>query len=308
MTSSSSSKDASYSAFREVDDLVSKPVLGSDGSASWQEFKKNQRHEGPSVAPTLPMKRTAKLGTGFSTLEQEREHENKMRAEAGDAMLGSGYIAFKRKVDPSEVAEKKRLKKVMERVRPDNATYYIPSATFQGWREDYVFTTRERGVGYYWDGSDSYKKAFDKTGEKAEDASKDESNTSSKSLKSTTKKTTTRSTDPVSIPIPTPSNVQQSEISASTAHADSLDLVHHVLHQKNNHAVLHSNNTPSMADIDRAVLTGSLSLSNIMSKATPRPNTTIMKQWESAKDPTSGREYYFCRATGESTWEKPTST
>jgi len=298
-SSSSSKQTSSFAAFREVDDLVSKPVFGSDGSASWQEFKKTQRRDGPSVAPSLPMKRAAQLGTGFTTLEQERDYENKIRAESGDAILGSGYTSFKRKVDPNELAEKKRVKKVMERIRPDNAIYYIPSITFQGWREDYVFTTRERGVGYYWDGMDSYKKLL--STQNVNEESKDNSSqvavqtTSNKSIHGKTA-TNTKAHDGISsISTSTPTSLHNhhSEINSSTAQVATQELVNQVLA-----AGISSKKTPSTADIDRAILTGSTSLSRIMAKSTG-------KQWESAQDPVSGREYYFCRSTGESTWEKP---
>jgi len=47
----------------------------------------------------------------------------------------------------------------VERVRPEGATYFIKAETFDGWKEDYVFTTKKgRGTGYFWDGMDSVKK------------------------------------------------------------------------------------------------------------------------------------------------------
>jgi hypothetical protein len=36
------SSDKSFDAFKKVDELVSKPVLGSDGAASWQSFRKGE--------------------------------------------------------------------------------------------------------------------------------------------------------------------------------------------------------------------------------------------------------------------------
>ena len=37
-SSSKSSSSSSFSVFKEVDESVAKPVLGSDGAARWQDF------------------------------------------------------------------------------------------------------------------------------------------------------------------------------------------------------------------------------------------------------------------------------
>ena len=91
-------KPSSFDAFSRVDELVAKPVLGSDGAASWQAFRgdlgtKDRHHQ--SAAPKAPLKRADKLGTGFSTWDEERAHEGRIREEAGHASTGSGYSNFK---------------------------------------------------------------------------------------------------------------------------------------------------------------------------------------------------------------------
>jgi len=60
---------------------------------------------------------------------------------------------------------------VVERVRPDGTNYFIKADTFDGWKEDYVFTTKAgRGTGYFWDGMDSVKKLLQGGGSTLEEA------------------------------------------------------------------------------------------------------------------------------------------
>ena len=166
-----------YDAFTMVDNAVSKPVYGSDAAATWQEFKKNSASAivTRNVAPQMPMKRSDKLGAGFKTMKEEREHEERVRNSHGHAELGSGYTVFKKKGHESgnetskETGGKRKLyeqysdpmkcgKLASEfRERPDDMIYFIASETFAGWKKDYVFSTRHRGTGYYWDGMDSVK-------------------------------------------------------------------------------------------------------------------------------------------------------
>ena len=42
-----------FDAFHDVDELVSKPVLGSDGAASWQDFQKNNNNQWDLINKTL---------------------------------------------------------------------------------------------------------------------------------------------------------------------------------------------------------------------------------------------------------------
>ncbi|VEU33539.1 unnamed protein product [Pseudo-nitzschia multistriata] len=157
------SKGSSFDAFSKVDELVSKPVVGSDGAASWQAFRKdnqaNVRHQ-VSVAPKAPLKKQDKLGTGFSSWEEERAHEDMVRKNAGHASANSGYTTFKNDKSAAKEAalRKKRKAQIEARIRPDDEEYFIASATFEGWKFDYVFTTKNGATGYYWDGMDSVKK------------------------------------------------------------------------------------------------------------------------------------------------------
>ena len=152
-----SSSKSSHSAFKSVDDLVQKPVIGSDGAASWQNFQKEGKHQHRSVAPNIPLKRVDRLA-GITSLEDERAKEEEIRKEAGKAGESVGYTVFKRKNEAEEAAARKKRKQIEERIRPDEKKYFIKAETFEGVKFDYVFTTRDRGTGYYWDGTDSLKK------------------------------------------------------------------------------------------------------------------------------------------------------
>jgi hypothetical protein len=155
--------ESSFDAFAKVDSIVSKPVLGSDGAASWQEFRKKvvkgSSAERPSAAPKAPLKKLDRLGAGFTSWEDERSHEDKVRKQSGHAETGAGYTTFKKKNSAEEAAERKRIKNIEAKIRPEEKEYFIRAQTFQGWKFDYIFTTRtERGTGYFWDGTDSIKK------------------------------------------------------------------------------------------------------------------------------------------------------
>ena len=78
---------SAYDAFASVDQMVSKTVFGSDGAASWQKFRQETKElaNHQSVAPGLQVKRNDRLGSGLSSLEQERQHERDVRKEAGHA-------------------------------------------------------------------------------------------------------------------------------------------------------------------------------------------------------------------------------
>lgn len=152
----SKKKTSAYDAFSAVDALVSKAVLGSDGAASWQEFKSSTKDKSRGIAPHLPLKKTDKL-SGVKSIEDERRQEQRIREMNDEMPMGSGYTVFKRKNTQEDAAERKRRKRITERKRPDDKVYFMKSDTFAGWKEDYIFTTRNGNTGYYWDGMDSVK-------------------------------------------------------------------------------------------------------------------------------------------------------
>ena len=260
----SSKTKSSFDAFAKVDEIVSKPVLGSDGAASWQSFRKDRPNHASS-APKAPLKKADKLGTGFSSWEEERAHEGRIRREAGHDETNSGYTLFNNKHKAEEAANRKRKAKIEARIRPDDKEYLIPSKTFQGWRFDYIFTTRNGSTGYFWDGMDSIKKENgelktvvdnSETIEKlSPHGTKDNKNTASKKPKKKRKR--------IKGPI-----------------------------------FVHDPNNP-MEQMQAIIKQRNQKLMGMTS------DNSLPSGWETAKDPSTGNNYYFHRASGQRSWEKP---
>ena len=315
-SSGSGSSTSSHAAFAAVDSLVSKQVHGSDNTASWQSFNnesRSSRSRGTGAAPILPVKRADRLGTGMQNRDDEKRHEDSIRREAGLAPVGSGYTAFKRKLDQDAVASAKRAKLVADRVRPDEKRYYIAAETFDGWKEDYVFTTRDRGTGYYWDGMDSLKKQLglsaggsssavvaEETGAKGigagndDDAVPEDTATSKKKRKKKKKKSKSKDAD-VAAHAEDDSNNPMDQISAAIRRRNQLMM--HPPGSAGRAAAAAGLADASTAAADAIGLTGSGLPSQITALAA--------KGWETAKDPSSGKEFYFNRGTGERSWDNP---
>ena len=311
-----SSKGA-YDAFRAVDELVSKPVLGSDGAASWQQFRQTnaqaQRYHSlrPSVAPTAPLKgsqRTEAAAGGFKSWQDERQHEIKEREKAGAAPLHAGYTVFKdsNKEEAEEAANKKRLKKIEERIRPDDVPYFIPTDSFQGWKFDYVFTTRDRSTGYYWDGTDSVKKLKGTLKEPEPAPTIEESATSS------TKREIPPTED--SDGIAKKKKKKRKQLQGPVIVDDPnnpLEQVAAALQKK----IQTKTNLPTgwEATVDPTSKKTYYYNRQTGERAWERPSTTcnhgtqsLPEGWSAAKDPTTGKEYYYHAATKETRWERPT--
>ena len=259
---------SAYDAFSAVDKIVAKPVLGSDGAASWQEFRKGTKElQRESVAPALQVKKADRLGTGLATLEDERSHERKLRVEGGEAALGAGYTTFKRKHDAEEAAEKKRRKQIEKKVRPEKKPYFQASETFCGWRFDYVFTTRDRGTGYYWDGTDSIKKlnGFEDFPEPSSEPSDGGAQVG-------------ESEQGASCPL---KNKKKSKKRATTV------------------VVNHDPNNP-LEQVANAIRRRNEAI-----KQPPAGLANKVNVWETASDPSTGKTYYFNRSTGQQQWDPP---
>lgn len=293
MASSSTSKtntNSAYDAFSSVDQLVAKPVLGSDGAANWQSFRQTQKGSGKNVAPTAPLK--ANDRALFSSWQQERAHEQVVRKEAGDHELNPGYTHFREKHDPTMT--KKETKRIEKRIRPDDQKYYLASKTFQGHKFDYVFTTRaEYGTGYFWDGMDSVKRL---RGEEVLPTSAPQKIVELKRIAPPTEDTLEdhpldrkkkRKKDKGPIIVETPNN--------------PLDQVAAVLRQRQQHGLL-----PTGWESSTDTTSG---------KMYYYCRTTGERQWEKplpdgwskTTDPSTGKDYYYNGATNETRWEMPTS-
>jgi hypothetical protein len=287
LSTSTSTSSSSYDAFASVDELVSKPVLGSDGAASWQAFRSSKDNSRdvpalhrPSSAPKAPLKRADKLGTGFTSWEEERDHEERIRQSAGHATAGSGYTVFKKKDEAGEAAERKRQAQIKARIRPDDQEYFIPSKIFQGWKFDYVFTTRpdRGGTGYFWDGMDSINK-LDGT--------------------STVVEGTNGPTPPQSDSTTTSKDDQQ-EVTSSEPKKKK--------RKKDKGPVIIHDPTNPIEQVQVILARRNQQLLGMAAGAAPITTTidpTLADGWETASDPSSGQVYFFNRASGERRWEKP---
>lgn len=263
-------KASSHGVFSSVDELVSKPVLGSDGAASWQAFQnETKKTVRPSAAPRAPLKKADKLGTGLTTWDDEKAHEDQVRKDAGHASANEGYTVFKKKGSDEEAVERKKRAAVEAKIRPDDSEYFLPSKTFEGWKFDYVFTTRTYGTGYYWDGSDSVKELNGELKRDGDADRKDRHNNADEKNgeEGRPKKKKKRKVVKGPVIVSDPNN--------------PMEQVHAMLQKRNQQ--------------QQMMWAGSSALGE-----TPLP-----LGWEAAKDPFSGKTYYFHRPTGERKWEKP---
>ena len=289
---------SSFSAFNDVDDTVSKPVLGSDGAARWQDFKGNNKlptsKSSLSVAPAIPLKKLDRV-LGTKSIRDEQAIEVKIRKEAGDSEMGSGYTVFKRN-DQEEIAEKKRQKRVLDRVRPDDVPYFIQTETFEGYKFDYVFTTKDlRGTGYYWDGMDSMKKEMGlaPTHSSSADIGNDDTTTTESSKNKRKKKKRKKVHDASPIFEPDEFNPHEQVAAALLRRKQAMEAPPST-------SVSIANNTRSDAE---ALGADSRAL-NIPVQQTLE-SELVADGWQSTKDPASGKIYYYKRSTNERSWKKP---
>jgi hypothetical protein len=289
------STKSSFSAFNEVDESVAKPVLGSDGAARWQDFKGKSKllSAKTSVAPALPLKKLDRA-LGTTSIRDEQANEAKIRREAGHREAGAGYTVFKRKTDAEEVAERKREKLVLDRVRPDDMPYFLQADTFEGYKIDYVFTTRDtRGTGYYWDGTDSLRRESGQPSTYAATESVNDDEETTKKSKSKKKKKNIR--EPESLPERDEFNPMEQVAQALLRRKQAVDAPPSSLLGVTNRIA------------DAAALGADTSALELASYITPQSlePELITAGWESAKDPNSGKTYYFRRSTNERSWKKP---
>ena len=286
-SSSSSSVSSSFDAFAKVDAIVAKKVIGSDGAASWQSF----RDDNPTTkdrfyssnAPKAPLKKADKLGTGFSTWDEERDHEKKVRKDAGHATTGAGYTNFNKKQSSSN----KYKQAIIDRIRPDDIQYFIPSKTFQGWKFDYIFTTRNsvHNTGYFWDGMDSIKKQNGEViiGEDLKLAN-NQANNNDKDTK-------------------------RKKVKSSSSSSNNKKEKKKKKRKKNNNdngpVIVHNPNNP-MEQMQAILERRNRQLTGMLPTTTTDDNNSVLPSgWEAAKDPSTDKTYYFHRATGDRSWEIP---
>jgi hypothetical protein len=268
-----------YDVFNAVDQLVAKPVLGSDGASAWQDFKSQNEHTSSlqrkqSVAPTAPLK-AADRSAGFSSWHQERQNEVVVRALMGNAPLGAGYTDFKQK--PEDAAQRKRHKQIEARVRPDDVPYFVSSSGaeggFSGWKFDYIFTTRDRGTGYYWDGMDSVKKMRGELDPQRNDNKPEVASSLSSSVPPTTSR---------------PDNDSE---------ADPTEKMTKKKKRKKLAGPVFVNDPNNPLEQVAAALQ--------RRQSTSTTDLLLPPGWQAAMDTTSKSTYYYNTKTGERSWERP---
>lgn len=277
-TNNTKPQDNSYSVFNAVDAAVAKNVMGSDGAANWQDFR-TKIVTNSSSAPKAPLKALDRAA-GFTSWDDEVKVEERSRAESGARSLHSGYEHFKESIEVDGITAKER-RRIRDKRLGSHQEYFIPSGTFQGWKWDYVFTTRPpRGTGYYFDGTDSLLELEGKR--KRPIAAVDTTITEPLKKKKKEKKT-----------------------------KESVEIVrdaNHPLEQVK--ALLHSAATTKQDDTLpkgwESALDASSKRTYYFHRATgerrwERPSA----EWQPAKDPSTGKTYYYHTKTGETSWEKP---
>lgn len=256
-----------YDVFHKVDELVSKPVTGSTQALHWQTFRnahKTETRSSHSAAPTAPLSKSQRAA-GFASWKDEQEHETRLRQQRNEAPLHQGYTTFQETQQPSSALTKKQIKCISNKIRPDDKEYFIPAATFQGSKFDYVFTTRpERGTGYYWDGSDSLKQLHKRLSSK-DGAEREEGTEMAKNKRQEVGDTTKGQENK-------PVRTKKPRIQAPT----TVEISNHPLEQI-----------------------------NAMLQSRQKELLTLPPGWEQAIDVATKQPYYFNRATGERSWEKP---
>lgn len=281
----SKNKASGYDAFSAVDSLVSKPVLGSDGAAQWQDFQASTKYKSRGVAPHIPLKKTDKI-SGMKSVQDERKHEQQIRELHGDRDMGSGYTLFKRKNTQEEAAERKRRKLILERKRPDDALYFIKADTFEGWKEDYIFTTRDGNTGYYWDGTDSIKKL------EASVATDSVQTSLEATLQELPRNKKTKKKKPESLPSRIDSSIDDSDLPAGWASA--MD--------PTTNKVYYYNITLNKTMWEKPTNAENKQFPTDLNDAVDK----LPDGWEEAVDPSTGKTYYYNRSFNKTSWIRPT--
>jgi hypothetical protein len=260
---------------------------------SWQAFRKDNS-KGPnadriSVAPKAPLKKGDKLGTGLTTWAEEVAHEAQVRKESGHAGVGDGYTNFKQKNTQEEAALRKKLKQMEQRIRPDDQAYYIPATTFEGYKFDYIFTTRANyGTGYFWDGMDSLQKF--QRGEGPTTTTKDDEDNGDKVEKHKTREKKLLTTNETT--------AEGGDVAAENGPKKKRKRKDKEMIK--GPVILEDPNNP-MEQVQAAIRR---KLEERLMASGHHP--LLPAGWEATTDPSSCQTYYFCRITGERRWDIPT--
>ena len=307
-------------AFDKVDKQVSKPVLGSDGASRWQEFAQQAKlPRRTSAAPKAPLKALDRAsGTLKWDDERRREDENRQAQGLGKLETNQGYTQFKKSKGDEEdqdADQKKEELRIQSKTRPEKSEYFIPSKAFQGWKWDYIFTTRKTyGTGYYWDGTDSL---LELQGNRQRPAPKHSSKKVATDKERSGSKETKRSKRTEDFVTPKKKKSKKSKAPVTIVHDPN-----HPLEQVA--AVLQAHQLPPGWYSTKDPFSGKTYYYNETTGERSWEKPTIQSQsaatetsdssgspdlptgWAAVKDPASGKEYYYHSQTRQTTWEKPT--
>ena len=273
----SSSADNAYDVFHKVDALVSKPVSGSTQALHWQTFRHDKQStttSKASVAPMAPLSKSQRA-SGFASWKDEQAHEANLRLQRQEAPLHQGYTTFDKSHQDQQEQQltKKQMKRIQSKIRPEDKEYFIPAATFQGAKFDYVFTTRpDRGTGYFWDGSDSVKRLQQPT-------AVNNSGTGDDAGAVVQAETTTIRNEKRLEP-PTAGEVTEASDQPRTK-------------------------KKKKQQAPKIVETSNHPLEQVAALLQSRQQSTLPPGWEQATDVATKQPYYFNRTTGERSWERP---
>lgn len=296
-------QSSAYTAFNAVDDLVAKPVLGSDGAAKWQDFRHQQKKKAPSAssAPTAPLKKSDRAA-GFASWREERDHADKIRAADGSAEAGVNTNFKKTQADGVTAKERKRIER---RLIGEEQEYFIPSAKFAGWKFDYVFTTKlSHGTGYYFDGMDSLKKL---RGELTSNTTSKDGGNDGAEVSVRMEASERNTNDSIDAQPP-----RQKKRKAAVA-AAAVTIVDDPTHPREQvAAALAKHDAASQAlrlppGWECAVADGSTAAtqSYYYNRTTGERTWEKPSVWSVATDPAAGKPYYYNVVTGVTVWEKP---
>jgi hypothetical protein len=292
--------DDAYNVFHKVDELVSKPISGSHQALQWQTFRSSSsqttttHNNATSVAPKAPLKKSDRAA-GFASWEEERKHEATLRRDRGDAALDQGYSTFST-LSHAEIQQaaltRKQETQIRKKIRPEDKDYFMASPTFRGWKHDYVFTTRDRGTGYYWDGSDSVKKLDGTLMHVIENKTQGQTNTQDSTISDTPsepeKKKRKKKEPPVVVVVHDPKNPIEQVAALVQARQAQESLLPPGWEQA------FDSTTQKLFYFNRA--SGQ--------RTWEPPVVVIADEWKTTTDPSTGKAYYY-NASGETRWEDP---
>jgi len=280
--SNSKKNDTAYAVFSSVDSRVAKPVLGSDGAAAWQHFQSNNKSNNNrtgttkktvSVAPTAPLKAVDRAA-GFTSWHDERQNEERVRQQAGEAAVNAGYTQFQAKndTDDSSKLTKKERQRIEKRLLAEDQEYFFPSKKWQGPKWDYVFTTKpHHGTGYFFDGMDSLKKL------RGEITDEQEASAAAQKLSSEEQNNNT-TTDLADDETEKPKKKRKKSKKAAAAAA----------------VTIVNDPTNPLQQVAEA-----------LQKKRQQQQQQQQQQWQTAVDPSTGKTYYYNPLSGERSWDKP---